>query len=220
MHDVYFGTDQTKVTDADRMNPKDVLISQGQNATRYDLGRLEFGQTYYWRIDEVNAPPDSSIFKGSIWSFTVEPLAYPINPNNITATASSSNTPAEGPEKTVNGSGLDANDLHSTANTDMWLSSLTGPQPTWIQYEFDKAQKLHQLGYGTTIRPSRRNWFRIKEATIEYSADGINWTTLGTAHEFGQAPGWPVMHIILALILVVWPQRMSGSQPTATGEES
>ena len=27
----------------------------------------------------------------------------------------------------------------------MWLSELTGPQPTWIQFEFDKVYVLHEM---------------------------------------------------------------------------
>ena len=130
-HDVYFGTVFDDVNDASKTNPLNVLLSQGQSATIYDPeSLLEFGQTYYWRIDEVNAPPDNTIFKGNLWSFTVEPIAYPIAGENITATASSSNAANEGPENTINSSGLDADDLHSAVNTDMWLSSTTGPQPT------------------------------------------------------------------------------------------
>ena len=50
-------------------------------------GTLEFGKTYYWRVDEVNGPPNANVFKGQVWSFTVEPYAYPIK--GVTATASS-----------------------------------------------------------------------------------------------------------------------------------
>jgi len=145
-HDVYFGTLFDDVNNAGRSDQRGVLAGQGQIAATYDPpGRLDFGQTYYWRIDEVNAPPTSTIFKGDVWSFTVEPLAYPIEATSITTTASSSNSAAEGPENTINGSGLNADDLHSAANTDMWLSSMTGAQPTWIQYEFDRVYKLHQM---------------------------------------------------------------------------
>ena len=190
-HDVYFGTSFSDVNDASRANPANILVSQGQDANTYDPpGLLDFGQTYYWRIDEVNAPPTSTVFKGDVWSFTVEPLSYPIDANNITATASSSNSAAEGPENTTNGSGLSADGLHSVANTDMWLSSITGPQPTWIQYEFDRVYKLHQMwvwNHNTLVEPVIG--FGIKEAAIEYSTDGVNWTTLGTTHEFARAPG-------------------------------
>ena len=42
-----------------------VLVSQGQDANTYDpAGLLDFGQTYYWRVDEVNAPPDSTLYQG------------------------------------------------------------------------------------------------------------------------------------------------------------
>ncbi|MHC4520733.1 MAG: LamG domain-containing protein, partial [Planctomycetota bacterium] len=46
-HDVYLGTSFDDVNAADRTDPRDVLLSQGQSDTTYDLGRLEFGQTYY-----------------------------------------------------------------------------------------------------------------------------------------------------------------------------
>jgi hypothetical protein len=143
-HDVYLGTVLDDVSNAGRANPLGVLVSEGQTAPTFAPGRLEFGRTYYWRIDEVNAPPDSTIFKGDVWSLTVEPVAYPIQ--NVMVTASSANSAGEGPENTVNGSGLAADDRHSEDNKAMWLSSITGPQPTWIQYEFDRIYKLHRCG--------------------------------------------------------------------------
>ncbi len=85
-HDVYLGTTRAQVADADRANPMGVLVSQGQTAAEYEPSGLEYGQTYYWRVDEVNATPDDTIFKGEVWSFTVEPYTYPIE--NVIATAS------------------------------------------------------------------------------------------------------------------------------------
>jgi O-glycosyl hydrolase len=73
-HDVYFGTDVAKVTDANRSNPQGVLVSQNNSTTTYDPpGFLNLDTTYYWRIDEVNAAPDHTIFKGEVWSFTTLP---------------------------------------------------------------------------------------------------------------------------------------------------
>ena len=85
--DVYFGTAYSDVNDASRANPGNVLVSRGQTATTFAPADLAYGQTYYWRIDEVNATPDGTIFKGDVWSFTTEPYAYPIT--SVTATASS-----------------------------------------------------------------------------------------------------------------------------------
>jgi len=153
--------------------------------------RLDFSKTYYWRVDEVNGPPDFTIFKGGVWQFTVEPFNYPIAGTSITATASSQFNEKQGPVNTINGSGLDANDLHSTLEDSMWVSSMTGPQPTWIQYEFDQVYKLNQMlvwNYNTSLDPIIG--FGVKDATIEYSVDGANWTTLATA-ELARAPGAP-----------------------------
>jgi hypothetical protein len=66
-YDVYFGTNEGTVTDANRANPLGVLVSQDYNDTTYDpCGLLELDTTYYWRIDEVNLP---SIWKGDVWCF-------------------------------------------------------------------------------------------------------------------------------------------------------
>ena len=115
------------VNNADRANPLGVLASQGQDANTYDpAGSLAWGQTYYWRIDQVGAAPDFKTYKGYVWSFTTESLSYPIK--DVMATASSSMSDSMGPENTVNASGLDANDLHSAKDEDMWLSAADGPE--------------------------------------------------------------------------------------------
>ena len=187
-HNVYFGTVFVDVNNADTTNTLDVLVSEGQTSTTYDPeGLLEFGQTYYWRIDEVNAPPDSTIFKGDIWSFTVEPYAYPIA--NIKATASSSNSTDMGPEKTVDGSGLNASNQHSVEPTDMWLSNVIGPQPTWIEFDFDRTYKLLEMwAWNSNQLLEAVIGFGAKDVTIEYSEDSATWTSLGDV-EFAQAPG-------------------------------
>ena len=98
-HDVYVGANLDDVNTADRANPMDVLVSQGQADAAYAFdGVLEFGQTYYWRIDEVNAAPDNTIFKGGIWSFTAEPFAYAIE--GVIASSNATSDPGAGPERT------------------------------------------------------------------------------------------------------------------------
>jgi hypothetical protein len=80
-HDVYLGTAFDDVNDASRSSPAGVLVSQDQTDAAYTpASLLEYGQTYYWRIDEANASPDNTIYKGETWSFTVEPYAYPVTP--------------------------------------------------------------------------------------------------------------------------------------------
>ncbi|HUV65081.1 MAG TPA: LamG domain-containing protein, partial [Sedimentisphaerales bacterium] len=142
-HDVYMGTVFDDVNSASRTNPRTVLASQQQSAPIYNPpSRLDFGQTYYWRIDEVNAPTAKPV-KGLVWSFTTEPVGYPVAGQTITVTASSAEAD-QGPENTVDGSGL-ADDLHSDELTAMWTTALGATGPAWIQYEFDRVLKLDQM---------------------------------------------------------------------------
>jgi sulfatase modifying factor 1 len=62
-HDVYFGTDFEDVN-----NGTGGTFIGNQEPNTYDpCGLLEFGVTYYWRIDEV----DDTTVKGHVWRFTV-----------------------------------------------------------------------------------------------------------------------------------------------------
>ncbi len=183
-HDVYFGTDLDDVTNADRTNPLGVLASQGQTATTYDPGRLDFGQTYYWRIDEVTA---GAIVKGNVWSFTVEPYSMPVEA--VQATASSQTSDASGPGTTVDGSGLDDADQHSTEDGTMWFTAFGDTDP-WIQYEFEQVTKLDKmLVWNSNTTTELTSGFGVKDVIIEVSEDGATWTQLEDVSPFAQASG-------------------------------
>ena len=178
-HDVYLGTSFDDVNDADRADPRGTLLSQSQSETTCDPeGLLAVGQTYYWRVDEVNAAPDYAIFKGEVWSFTTEPIGYPIA--NIVATSNADTVEGAGPENTIDGSGLNADDQHSIAAPDMWLGAPSGAEPIWIQYEFDRVYNLHELlvwNYNSQFELVLG--FGAKDVTVEYSVDGVDWMLLG-----------------------------------------
>lgn len=149
-HDVYFGTFFDDVNNATAtVDPADVYKGR-QSESTYVPDRLDLGETYYWRIDEVNGPPDFTLFKGSVWQFTAEPVGYPIE--NIAVTASSENTAGESPGNTINGSGLDDDDLHSSESTAMWLTDMMDPNTAWIQFEFDRSYKLYQSDVGMELQ--------------------------------------------------------------------
>jgi hypothetical protein len=185
--DVYLGTSQEAVQTASRTNPQGVLVGKAEVGTTYDpADPLKYSQTYYWRVDFVIAGPTPTIITGPVLSFTTAAFAYPIK--NITATASLSQVNM-GPEKTVNGSGLDKSDGHSTSGTDMWLST-TGPH--WIQYQFDKVYTLHELWVWNSNQPIESFiGFGAKTVKIEYSTDGTTWTALANVPEFAKATGKP-----------------------------
>ena len=177
-HDVYLGTTFEDVNTASRAEPLDVLVSQGQNGAAYDPGLLEFSQTYYWRIDEVNAAPDNTIFKGEVWSFTAELLAYPVE--GIIATCNVASDGDAGPENTVDGSGLNADDQHSTSSGDMWSVAPAAGETVQLQYEFDRVYKLDQmLVWNYNAQFEMLLGFGFKDVTVESSVDGVEWTLVG-----------------------------------------
>jgi len=182
--DVYFGTSADDVAAADRTNPLGVLVGEGQSETAYRPAELlDYGQTYYWRVDVVEAD-GGAIHAGNLWSFTVEPYAYPIT--NIIATSNTASEAGTGPENTVNGSGLDSSDLHSTEPTHMWLGE-AGEEPAWIQFEFDKSYKLYEMWlWNYNVMFEKLLGLGIKDVTVEYSTNGADWTTLADV-QFNQA---------------------------------
>ncbi|MCP4707602.1 MAG: LamG domain-containing protein, partial [Planctomycetes bacterium] len=60
-HDVYF----------DMVNPPVVQLADDSTETSFDPGVLDYGQTYYWRVDE-NILPEKTV-TGDVWQFTTLP---------------------------------------------------------------------------------------------------------------------------------------------------
>ncbi|MEN6575598.1 MAG: LamG-like jellyroll fold domain-containing protein, partial [Phycisphaerales bacterium] len=175
-HDVYFG--KTPEDAGDAAQP----VQNVTDASFDPEGLLEYGQTYYWRVDEVNAAPDNTVFKGEVWSFTVEPYAYPITNVTVTASGAQAASPAI---NTVNGSGLDESDQHGVDLKTMWV---TPPGlPARIVYTFDKEYKLHELWvWNANSELEAFMGFGAKTVTIEYSTDGETWAALENVPEFAQ----------------------------------
>jgi len=71
-HEVYFGTDQAAVAAATTATADIYRGRQALEATTYTPAEapLEWGKTYYWRVDEVNDAAADSPWKGTVWSFT------------------------------------------------------------------------------------------------------------------------------------------------------
>ncbi len=62
-HNIYFGTDPTPDAGEFKIN---------KTSPNFDPGALQYGTTYYWRIDEVNG---GSTVTGDVWSFTTQCIA-------------------------------------------------------------------------------------------------------------------------------------------------
>lgn len=172
-HDVYFGTDRDAVENA---TTAEAVYRGRQSEASFDPGRLELGQTYYWRVDEVAA--DGTVTAGSVWTFTAEPVTYLLT--GVTATASHPNDSGYGPDNTVDGSGLSPEGQHSTADADMWLVQPPAGEPVWIRFDFDRVYKLadvHIWNYNMIYEFILG--FGLKDITIEYATDANDWTVLG-----------------------------------------
>ena len=73
VHDVYFGTDQTAVTNATWYSPEYIEQTSLTYCVNSVIMNAQVPQkTCYWRIDEIEE--DETIIKGDVWSFTTAPL--------------------------------------------------------------------------------------------------------------------------------------------------
>ncbi len=63
-YDVYLGTNYDDVNNATTASAQ---FMDNVSSTTYNPSDLELGQTYYWRVDDVDA---LQIFKGDVWSFS------------------------------------------------------------------------------------------------------------------------------------------------------
>src|SRR5262249_55528309 len=88
-HDVYFGTNQTNVTNAGQ---GDAEFRGNQPGTTFNPGptqpmsMLAVNTEYFWRIDEASCPGSSGRTKGTVWKFTTgnDKASAPIPANNAT----------------------------------------------------------------------------------------------------------------------------------------
>ncbi len=180
-HNVYLGTNGDDVNNAGI--DSDLLVAQGLSDAAYDAGALALGQTYYWRVDEVG----STTYKGDVWSFTTEPVGYPIA--NVTAEASGAQA-ASPANRTVDESGLDDLDQHGTDMKDMWVNP--SGFPAWIQFTFDKVYKLHEMWvWNGNSELELLMGFGAKVVVVECSTDGETWVQVENAPEFARGTAAP-----------------------------
>ncbi|NQV31266.1 MAG: discoidin domain-containing protein, partial [Phycisphaeraceae bacterium] len=191
-HTLYFGETLADIDEATPSSPLGVLRSQEQSELTYQIAeRLEFAKTYYWRVDEVNATPDGTVFKGPIWQFTTEPYAVEIPAATMAVTASSASNEFSTPEKTIDGSGLGGDESHAIAPETMWFTAAVDLDP-WIQYEFDSIKKLDTMKiWNSNSSAEMAIGWGVKDVVIEYSVDGENWDALQDVTQLGRASGLP-----------------------------
>ncbi|MHC4475972.1 MAG: LamG-like jellyroll fold domain-containing protein, partial [Planctomycetota bacterium] len=79
-HDVYLGTDRNEVESATTASSSVYVGRQSANCV---TPSLDLGETYYWRIDEVNDACSPFLWKGAVWEFsTNDGTAYNPDPSD------------------------------------------------------------------------------------------------------------------------------------------
>ncbi|NQV34599.1 MAG: discoidin domain-containing protein [Phycisphaeraceae bacterium] len=184
-HNLYVGETFEEVDTATVPTASDLTIAS------FDPGRLNFGQTYFWRVDEVNGTPDKTVHRGEVWSFEVEPYSILVSGDTITVTASSVSNEFSTADKVIDGSGLDANGVHAMDSDTMWFTASVDLDP-WIQFEFDDVKKLDIMKVWNSNSPAESaiGW-GVKDVIVEVSVDGATWDVLADATQFSRAPGSP-----------------------------
>jgi len=63
LHDVYFSTDRDAVIDG-------TAFVESVTESSYQPDTLEYGQRYYWKVNEVNEAASTPVWEGEIWNFS------------------------------------------------------------------------------------------------------------------------------------------------------
>ena len=90
-------------------------------------------------------------------------------------------------QRLVDDSGLNEFDQHDTAADHMWISDLGETAPV-LQFEFDGVHQLQEVKVWNSNNTHEEDLgWGVKTATMEYSVDNVNWTTVADVPEFSQA---------------------------------
>jgi hypothetical protein len=186
---LYFGLTAKEVAAASESDAAGVSVDYLDTAS-FDPGRFAYETTYYWRVDIVSAAGTTT--KGYVWSFTVESETDLLSDDDMAVEASSQADEDQGPENTINGSGLE-DGLHSANETTMWSTELLDGQDfadTYIEYEFGEPvalQKMVVWNYNGNMEAMLGRG--IKDVKVEYSLDGMQWNAIDAISLFKQGTG-------------------------------
>ena len=142
----------------------------GQDSNLYSPGTLEFGRTYYWRIDEVNGP---NTYKGNVWNFTsdwTENDRYASDP--LTDACDYWGYATRQDVGNISVTWDDAN-LYIRVKTLYWANS--------IVYVY-----LDTNGGGFTNHHGRQYW----PADVQFNNNGIDYVVYASEDEAGQLEAW------------------------------
>jgi regulation of enolase protein 1 (concanavalin A-like superfamily) len=201
-HNVYLGTTMEDVSAATADNHPNVEVSLGQSENTYSPAEsLVYGQTYYWRVDEVNGV---TIWPGDVWSFLVQPLTayYPspvdgaryLDPDVVLSWSpglgAESHHVYVGTNRTDVETGSGDTDKGSQTTTTLTLSQLTrGQTYYWRVDEFDGTDTHVGDVWNFSILPDIPirdphlvGWWKLDEGVGTRAVDWSGYNRHGTIY--------------------------------------
>ncbi len=182
-HAVYFGDDANAVAAADTSSP---LFKGEQAIASYDTGALEWGKTYYWRVDEIGAGEVGSPWKGRVWSFTTADYIPVDNFESYT-----NNSPYRVFQTWIDGWGFSEDEFFPTGNPgnttgstvghDIWTAGGPYFNQTIVETSIVRADGGKQsmpVDYNNINKPYYSEIDRTWTTAYDWTANGMNTLSL------------------------------------------
>jgi hypothetical protein len=163
-HHVYLGTNPISVAQAQPQDPQ--LLTQ-QIGTAYDVTGLSENQTYYWRVDDVNATDQPQVTLGSVWQFSTADYRIIDDFESYTNTASQRIF-----EAWVDGYGYSMPLPGQPGNS-------TGATVGHIDRPYAEQQRVHTGNQSMPLAYQNTSLYRLSEARHTFSPP-LNMGTLRT----------------------------------------
>ncbi len=181
-HDVFFGTNADTVANADASDTTGVYRGRRSNTTYTPPEGFQWGQTYYWRIDELNN--DGTIAKGRVRAIkTADYLvvddfeAYNAGENQIWYSWHDGlgyGTPATPPYSAGNGTGAAVGDETTASYTEQTIVH-SGRHSMPVAYDNNK-QGFAMYSEVELTLTAPRDWTKngVEELSLWYAGDPCN----------------------------------------------
>ncbi len=123
-HNIYFGDSADAVANATPDTPGIYRGRQELDAVSYDLDKLEWNKTYYWRVDELSDTGEGP-WKGSVWDFTTADFIVIDNFELYT-----NDSPNRVFQRWIDGWGFTGDDFFPNGNPGNGTGGMVGYDPT------------------------------------------------------------------------------------------
>jgi hypothetical protein len=190
-HQVYFGQDANAVANADASNAR--VYKGQQTGTAFEPGTLEWGKTYYWRIDEINSGDPDSPWKGNVWSFTTATFIPVDDFESYT-----NDSPNRVFQTWIDGFGFSPDEFFPQGNTGNGSGAIVGYDPTVsdiMERTIARGRQSMPMDYNNANAPYYSEAERTWTALQNWTGNGVDTLTLYVRGRAGNDAG--VLYVTL-----------------------